>query len=383
MRRYRTTTMTHNLQLATLFLAASVAAVAQTSTTSSSRLHRQGNEWIQEITGTLPASKLVRVKSSAGSIRAQGAAQNQVTFTVHEHVRAATEEGAKKELSRLKFSTYSAGETVLRAECEGSSHGYIDFDIQIPSQTPVVKLETEGGAVTARNLTGRLAVVTGGGDIRLDQIGGAVSIASGGGNIEVGKAGSDVNAATGGGNIHIDSAGGKVIANSGGGNLWIGDARVMSLQTGGGWIQVSKCQGQVKAETGGGSIDLRYVFGEAQIQSGGGGIKVGPISGGVHAETGSGPIVATLAGGKDFTDSRLETTVGDITVYVPDGLGVTVRANVDAARGAGIRSDFPLKISSSNNVGLRETSAEGSINGGGPVLHVHTSTGNIAILHKP
>lgn len=375
--------MTHNLQLATLFLAASVAAAAQTSSTSSSRLSHQGNEWIQEITGTLPGSKLVRVKSSAGSIHAQGAAQNQVTFTVREHVRAATEEGAKKELSRLKFSTYSAGETVLRAECEGYSHGYIDFDIQIPSQTPAVKLETEGGAVTARNLTGKLDVVTGGGDIRLDQIGGAVSIASGGGNIEVGKAGGDVNVATGGGNVHIDSAGGKVTANSGGGNLWVGDARLMSLKTAAGWIQVSKCQGQVKAQTGGGSIDLQTILGEAQVESGGGGIKVGSIRGGLRAETGSGPIVATLAGGKDFTDSRLETTVGDITVYVPDGLGVTVRANIDAARGAGIRSDFPLKISSSNNVGPSEAFAEGSINGGGPVLHLHTSTGNIAIMRKP
>lgn len=374
--------MTQNLQIATLFLAASVAAVAQTPNGSSSRLYRQGNEWVQEINGTLPSSKVVRVKSSAGSIHAQGATQNQVSFTVREHVRAATEEAAKKELSRLKFSTYSSGETVLRAECEGYSHGYIDFDIQMPSQTPVVRLETAGGAVTARNLSGKLDVVTGGGDIRLDQVGGPVAVASGGGNIEIGKTGSDVNAATGGGNIHIDSAGGKVIANSGGGNLWVGDARVMSLQTAGGWIQVSKCQGQVKAETGGGSIELRDIFGEAQVESGGGGIKIGPIRGGLRAETGSGPIVATLAGGKNFTDSRLETTVGDITVYVPDGLGVTVRANVDAARGMGIRSDFPLTISGSSNVGPREAYAEGSINGGGPVLHLHTSTGNIAILHK-
>jgi DUF4097 and DUF4098 domain-containing protein YvlB len=378
--------MVQRLQLATLFLAASVAAVAQTpnASGSSSRLYRQGNEWIQEITGTLPASKLVRVKSSAGSIKVQGGTQSNVSFTIREHVRAATEDVAKKELSRLKFSTYSAGETVLRAECEGSKHGYIDFEIQIPAQTAAVRLETEGGAVTARNLSGKIDVATGGGDIRLDQIGGLVSVSSGGGNIEIGKAGSDVSAATAGGNIHIDSAAGKVTANSGGGNLRIGEARVMFLQTGAGWIQVSKCQGQIKAETGGGSIELNEILGAAQVESGGGGIKVGPIRGGIRAETGSGPIVATLAGGKAFTDSRLETTVGDITVYVPDGLGVTVRANVDVARGDGIHSDFPeLKITSSNNVGPREAFAEGSLNGGGPLLHVHTSTGNIVFKRKP
>ncbi|HEY6272733.1 MAG TPA: hypothetical protein VIX19_12195 [Terriglobales bacterium] len=378
--------MGQKLKIATLFFAASMAGVAQTpnsSPGSSSRLYRQGNEWVQEISGTLPARRVVRVKSSAGSIKVQGGTETSVSFTVREHIRAATEEAAKKELSRLKFSTYSAGETVLRAECEGSNHGYIDFDLQIPSQTAAVKLETDGGAVTAKNLSGRIDVATGGGDIWLDQIGGLVSVASGGGNIEIGKAGNDVSAATGGGNIHIDSAAGKVTANSGGGNLRVGEARVMFLQTGGGWIQVSKCQGQIKAETGGGSIELKEILGAAQIESGGGGIRVGPIRGGVHAETGSGPIVATLAGGKAFTDSRLETTVGDITVYVPDGLGVTVRANVDVARGYGIHSDFPeLKITSSNNVGPREAFAEGSINGGGPILHVHTSTGNIVFKRK-
>jgi hypothetical protein len=84
-----------------------------------------------------------------------------------------------------------------------------------------------------------------------------------------------------------------------------------------------------------------------------------------------------------FTDSRLETSVGDIVVYVPDGLGVTVRAAVEVARGEGIVSDFPdLKISRPSGYGPRETFAEGSLNGGGPVLHVHTTTGNIEFRRK-
>ena len=43
--------MHQKLQFATLFLAASVAAVAQTPNASNSsiRFYRQGNEWIQEI----------------------------------------------------------------------------------------------------------------------------------------------------------------------------------------------------------------------------------------------------------------------------------------------------------------------------------------------
>ncbi len=373
--------MNRHFELAALFLAASLAAVAQTP---GPHIYRQGGQWIQEITGSLPAGKIVRVKSTAGAIRVQGAQQSNVSYTIREHVYAGSEEAARREFNRLKFSTYSSGETILRAECEGSNHGYIDFDVQVPAQVLLVKLETEGGEVTAKNVSGRVDVATGGGNIQLDQIGGTISAASGGGNIEIGKAGSDVNVDTGGGHIHIESAAGRIIAKSGGGNLKIGTGKTMTLQTGGGWIRVLKCDGPIKAGTGGGSIELNEVWGLAQLESGGGGIKVGPVSGGIRAETGSGPIVATLArGGMPFTDSRLETSVGDIIVYVPDGLGVTVRADVDVARGEGIHSDFPeLKIVSSSGMGPREAYAEGSLYGGGPVLHVHTSTGNIVFKRE-
>lgn len=368
--------MKRHLQIAALLFISTLAAVAQHG---NARLYRAGNEWVQEIKGTLSAGSIVRVKSTAGSIRVQGAAQNDVTYTIREHVRAGSEAAARREIAKLHFTTLSSGETVkLQADCEGSDGGYIDFEVAVPAHTANLKLQTNGGAVTARNIQGRVEANTGGGNIQLDEISGSISVASGGGGIDIGKAGNDVQVSTGGGNIHVASAAGRIIASSGGGNLNIGAAKLMSLQTGAGSIKVEKCDGQLKAETGGGSIELSDVQGSAQIETGGGGIRVGPIHGGVHAETGSGPIVATLAAGKTFTDSRLETSVGDIIVYVPDGLGVTVRAAVEVARGEGIVSDFPdLKISRPSGYGARETFAEGSLNGGGPVLHVHTTTGNI------
>ncbi|HLW52127.1 MAG TPA: hypothetical protein VKW06_04725 [Candidatus Angelobacter sp.] len=374
--------MKKHLQLATLFFAAGLAAAAQTSTT---RLYRSsGNEWIQEVTGTLPASKQLRVKSSAGAIRVQGGQRSSVAYTIREHVRARSEDAARRELSHLYFSTSSGEVASLRAECEGSNGGYIDFEVQAPAQTALVKLETQGGSVTAQNIAGKLEASTGGGNIQLDQIRGGISASSGGGNIEIGKVGGDVIVETGGGNIHIDSAAGRIQARSGGGNLRIGNGKVMDLQTGGGGITVTKCEGQIKAGTGGGSIELVDILGPAQVQSGGGGIKVGPLHGGVRAETGSGPIIATLARGNVFTDSRLETSVGDITVYVPSDLGVTIRAAVEVSRGYGIRSDFPeLKITQgSDHWGPREAYAEGALNGGGPLLHVHTSSGNIVFKRK-
>jgi DUF4097 and DUF4098 domain-containing protein YvlB len=380
--------MKRHLQLAAGILAAgftllSHAAAAQSPTP---RLYRAQNsgEWIQEVSGTFSAGKYVRVKSSSGAIRIQGAQQSNITYTIREHVRGTNEEGARRELARMKFTTYSSGETVvLRADCEGSNRGSIDFDIQVPAQTQQVKLETEGGAVTATNLSGRVEANTGGGSIQLDQITGVVVASSGGGNIEIGKVGSDVQASTGGGNIRLLSAAGHVSAKSGGGNLNIGWAKVMTLSTGGGSISVTKCDGQVKAQTGGGNIDIKDIAGSAQIETGGGSIHFGPIKGGVRAETGAGGIIARLAPGGEFTDSRLETSVGDIVVYVPEGLGVNVRAAVEVARGYGIRSDFgEIRISNPQGLGPREVYAEGSLSGGGPLLHVHTTTGNIEIKRE-
>ena len=365
-----------------MIVAASAAAVAQ-----SPRLYRaQGNEWIQEVSGTFSAGKIVKVKSSSGSIHIEGAQQNNVTYTIREHVHAAREDRARRELGHMKFTTFSSGDAVvLQADCEGSNQGSIDFDIKVPAQTQLVRLQTEGGAVAAKNLSGRVEAKTGGGGIQLDSITGVIAVSSGGGNIDIGKVGNDVEASTGGGSIRLVSAAGHVTAKSGGGNLNIGWAKWMTLQTAGGSIQVTKCDGKIKAETGGGNIELNDIAGAAEIETAGGSIHIGPARGGVRAETGAGAIMAKLAsGGVPFTDSKLETQMGDIIVFVPEGLGVNVRAAVESARSYGIRSEFgELKITHpSATMGPREFYAEGSLNGGGPLLHVHTTAGNIEIKRE-
>jgi DUF4097 and DUF4098 domain-containing protein YvlB len=380
--------MTKQLQLAAVilasgFLAAGHAAMAQSAIP---RLYQTSNEWVQVVSGSFPAGKIVRVKTSNGAIHIQGARQKNITYTIREHVLAMTENRARHELSHMKFTTYSTGDTVvLQAECEGSKQSSIDFDIQVPAQTALVHLETDGGLVAANGLAGRVEAKTGAGAIQLDKISGVIAVSSGGGNIEIGKVGSDVQASTGGGSIKLVSAAGHVTATSGAGNLKIGWAKVMTLQTGGGSIQVNKCDGKIKAETAGGNIELNDIADTAEIETGGGSIHIGPVKGGVRAQTTAGAIMARLASGSvPFTDSKLETKMGDIVVYVPEGLGVNVRAAVEAARSYGIRSEFgELKISSPTaNLGPREFYAEGNLNGGGPILHVHTTAGNIEIKRQ-
>jgi len=366
------------IQIATLFFAASLAAVAQNSNSKVFRL--SNGEWVEQLTGSLPAKKMVKVTTTAGPIHLTGGQQSNISYTVTKHVRAGSEEAARRELARLHFTVNAVGDYAqLRGECDFESRGYVGFDLNVPAQTVLAKLETNGGSISANNIAGKLHATTGGGSIQMDQIGEGYA-SSGGGNIDVGTVERDVRIETGGGSIKIGTVGGQIVAASGGGTLTIGTGKGMNLETGGGTIQVNKCSGEMKASTGGGSIYVKEVSGHAQVESGGGSIHVGPVQGGLQVETGSGPIVAVLAAGSTrFTDSRLETAAGDIVVYIPADLKVTIRAAVEISRGSGISSDFSgLKITRPDqHWGPKEVYAEGALNGGGPVLHVHTTTGSI------
>jgi hypothetical protein len=99
-------------------------------------------------------------------------------------------------------------------------------------------------------------------------------------------------------------------------------------------------------------------------------------------ETGGGPItVQFVAGRGQFRDSSLHTAMGNVVVYLPRDLGVNIHASTELANGAGIRSDFSgLGITSEGGqYGPKSMFGEGSLNGGGPVLRLRTTIGQIEI----
>jgi hypothetical protein len=358
--------MKKTLQFAALLLTATLSVAQQKIT---SRLLHAGDEWVEEITGNMPAAQVIKVKAYAGPIRIQGNQQTTITYTARKHVQAPTEKLARRALQRMQIQTLSTGGIALiNAQGWSEGPGMMELEVRIPRQTGHVRVETSAGPITARNIAGRVEAHTGGDTIALDQIG------------------SDVVATTGGGDIEIGRIGGEIRVETGGGNIRIGTGETMKLQTGAGSIHVDQCHGGITATTGGGAIELHNVGGAVQVLTSGGPIRLGPMSGSVQAETGSGPIVADLAAHRGaFTASRLETSAGDIIVYIPDDLGVTIQAAVEMAHGAGISSDFPgLKITPRSNTqwGPRDAHAEGQVNGGGPVLIVHTSTGTIAFRRR-
>jgi DUF4097 and DUF4098 domain-containing protein YvlB len=365
------------------------------------RVYRDGSAWVQELTGDLGSAKNLRVKLSAGSARVQGGSQAGITYVIHRRTYRSSEQEARREFESNRIIASVKGDTAwIVADSRGSKESKCadDFVINVPRGLDSAKIETGGGNVNATGIGGRVEISSGGGNLRVDDIGGDAVAETGGGTIEVGSVAGDVSLETGGGNIKIASVKGEIKAQSGGGSVVVlSGLQGAVLETGGGSIRVEKCSGAVKATTGGGSVDLGEIGGSAQIETGAGSIRLASAKGRVQAQTGGGSIqldgaasvqAETAAGGivvkllsstGGRNNSTLETSAGDITVYLANDLAISIRAEIEIANGHTIRSDFSdIHISSEGGPWEKTVTAEGQLNGGGPVLKVRTNSGNVS-----
>jgi DUF4097 and DUF4098 domain-containing protein YvlB len=377
-------------------------ALASLALCQETRVYREGNNWVQEMTGDLGAAKNLRVKLAAGSVRVQGGSQAGITYVIHRKAYTSSEQQARREFESYRISTSVKGDTawVVAESSRRDSKCADDFVINVPRSLESAKIETGGGNVNATGIAGRVGLESGGGNIHLDDIGGEVTAETGGGTIEVGSVEGNVTLETGGGNIKIASAKGQIKAESGGGSVVVlSGLQGAVLETGGGSIRVEKCGGPVKATTGGGSVDLGEIGGSAQIETAAGSIRLASAKGRVQAETGGGSIqldgatsvqAETSAGGiivkllssdgaGGRNNSTLETSAGDITIYLANDLAITIRAEIEIANGHTIRSDFSdIHVSTEGGeYGPKTVTAEGQLNGGGQVLKVRTNSGNV------
>jgi len=379
-----------------------VTVLASLALGQETRVYREGSDWVQEMTGDLGTAKSLRVKLDVGSVRVEGGSQAGITYVIHRRAYTSSEQQARRQFESYRISTSVKGDTAwIVAESGGRDRKCADdFVIHVPRNLQSAKIETGGGNVNTTGIAGRADLESGGGNIHLDDIGGEVTAETGGGTIEVGSVEGNVSLQTGGGNIKVASAKGEIKAESGGGSVVVlSGLQGAVLETSGGSIRVDKCSGRVKATTGGGSVDLGEIGGAAEIETGAGSIRLVSAKGRVQAQTGGGTIqldgatsvqAETSAGGiivkllsstgaASRNNSTLETSAGDITVYLASDLAISIRAEIESANGHTIRSDFSdIRVSSEGGPWEKTVTAEGQLNGGGPELKVRTNSGNVS-----
>jgi hypothetical protein len=366
----------------------------------STKVYRDGNSWVEETTGTLPATREFRALTDMGSLQVQGSA-SQVTYVVRKRSGADSEEAARKQFEQLKITASKVGDVVvLEGRMLGRSINHLaaDFAVQIPRLTQVVRAETRGGTLALSAIQGSVTGMTGGGNVKLDDLAGPVKVETGGGNMEAVNVTADMFLRSGGGNISVDRVSGQLMVRTGGGRIKIGTSGAATLSTGGGNIEIGRCNGElhadsgggnlnlgevmgpVTAETGGGSVRMASAQGNVRVRTGGGSVELWKVGQGANVETGAGAVTVQFVGTRgQFHDSFLHTASGNMVVYLPSDLGVSVHASTEMSNGTGIKSEFPgLTITSEGGqYGPKSMWAEGSLNGGGPVLRVRTTIGQI------
>ncbi len=381
-----------------------VALLASIASGQQTRVYRDGDSWTEEVTGSLSAARNLRVQVDFGSVRVQGSSQQDITYVIRTRSYVSDEKQARREFDSYKINASAHGDTALiEGDWQGHRHNLCsgEFVINVPRNLDLAKIETSGGSVTVTGIAGRVEAESGGGKIHLDDVGGSVTAQTGGDSIDIGTVNGDLHLETGGGSINISNAKGRVNATTGGGNIMlVSSAQESTLEAGGGNIVVKKCGGRLKVSTGGGNIELGDISGPVEIETGGGSIRLGWAKGVVRAQTGAGRIelngvssaraesgaggilVKFIASG-ERADSMLETSAGDIVVYIAPDVAMTIRASIDLANGHKIWSDFnDIRVTSEGGdwPGPKSFTAEGKLNGGGPTLKVRTTTGDIKFL---
>jgi DUF4097 and DUF4098 domain-containing protein YvlB len=392
--------------VASLFFAATSSAHPRRRETTNADQPRQV---ISEKTGSLGthAGLAMRLVTDWGDIVIHTHDAPRVDYRVR--METASAETADPDLARSfeVLARNTPAGVFLRGQRTRSDFGktervWVTFDVTVPRDFSV-EVSTRCGNVQAPDLQGRITLVTSGGNIFLGNVRGSVRLQTAGGHISVKDVSGDLDAETGGGHITTGKVAGSATLKTGGGHIRAaGIAREARLETAGGNISLGSSGGPLVVATGGGQIDIGEASGAIRARTGGGGIRVvsskGPtqldsesgsiylsrVISPVHAQTASGGITAWLgAAGDHSTPCDLESGDGDIVVYLPSNLAVTIDVTVQAGSLRHIYVDpmLPVKISreiTSGNSGVVRT--EAALNGGGELLRLKTIEGNIRLL---
>lgn len=344
------------------------------------------------------------MRAEVGSVFVRPGPSDRLECRVRLRVYRASEAEARRYLKSYQLSLRAAeGSATLSG---GFPHGRrehvgleVDFEILVPVRFNL-DLETDGGNLEVERLEGEIRAVTAGGDIRTGDVTGPLRLETAGGGISLGNIGQRVEARTAGGNIRVgtvkgdatlETSGGEIVAGrvegaiqaqtAGGDIVLQGSSGPVVAQTAGGQIQLGEIGSSVRAQTAGGSIRLHGARGLVQVQTAGGSIDLFQLQGAVQAATAAGRILAEInADRKTFAASKLETSVGDVQVYLPPDLACTIDAVIDAAAGHKIISDFALTIQGDEEpFPPRTLRGHGALQGGGELLRIHTTMGNIEI----
>src|SRR5580700_4956000 len=394
-------TLSCNIAFLALFAVAVLAspALADGPRTSSTRLK-------SDVRGSITTRDGLRLHLALdlGNIIVHTQNSGKIDYTVHLETDA-SQKDAKDLLKNFAVSARETADGVyLRGQTSRQSSGrlWVTVTVNVPKNYSL-DLSTGGGNINTDDIGGPETVLTSGGNIVAGNIGGAARLVTGGGHITVNNVSGGLFANTGGGHITTGAVTGGAILRTSGGHIRMasveGAAKLvtaggnvtvehsgssLNAETTGGQIEVGESAGLVRAKTGGGGIRVIRVSGPTDLETVGGSIYLTQVDSAVKASTGAGVITAWfVAPVKGPSQCELQSNDGDIVVYLPRQLPVTIDAQVQSGDEHRVIVDPAFQLTMSDDGPSRNghmVRAEGPLNGGGEVLHLRTVTGDIRLV---
>ena len=184
-----------------------------------------------------------------------------------------------------------------------------------------------------------------------------------------------IRAHTGSGNQTVEGLKGNADLESGSGDLQLarltGDLR---FQTGSGNVRGHELSGPARVKAGSGDVEIDEVgAGDVDARTGSGNITVNGIHGGFHAESGSGDINGN---GSPSNMWSVRTGSGNVNLQVPSDAAF----DVDISSSSGnVTLGHPVSTTVQGRVEESRKSVVGKVRGGGPMISVHTGSGDVQV----
>ena len=176
------------------------------------------------------------------------------------------------------------------------------------------------------------------------------------------------------GNITVGEVGGNVVAHSRGGTISCrqvgGDVRATSDT---GEIVVSRCAGAVDLRVTRGAIRAGTIFGAATLRNGRGDIEIQNARGTLTATTAGGDVAAGFSR-QHRGEATIKADGGNIFVSLDPAIACEVQAS--SGLGGQVQSKLPFALLPSGN---SKRALAGKLNGGGPLLVLRASGGNVKL----
>ncbi len=327
-----------------------------------SAITRERGEFVQTTSGRIDVPDAAKFRvTAAGTVVVRGGPELGISYTIRQHVKVDSDAEARQLLRNITVQNSTrAGWNTLSVLAGDPAIINSEMYLTVPKNLTEVVAVSRGGNVEAYDLDGSVEAQTVGGRVQLDRIGANAIAKTGGSDIRIGKVGGTLRCFSGGGSITVDRAGGETVCETAGGEIVVGESfgilrattaggniRIRRAKTSviarsdGGLIEIGRAGGLVTAQTRGGSIEVGSSRG-AECESAAGAIRVRGLGGPLRAQTAIGSILAELLPGIRFQDSTLNTGSGDITVFIPSNVAVSIQALSDGRnRTPRIISDFP------------------------------------------